>query len=214
MKRELCPSARRYSRFTHEHARFSICPERLTRNSIEIIPPHRLDGNLAPKEINPTIRKFFALLRLDGLDGAGIALEKNARMIFARFQSKSASVFAQVRVSLNKILITQAQEGREIAYFVDQSSALHPASGNKRRNVDNGGRFPSSEMTLTATVFSRAIDRLPAHCGVDRSSPLFLSIFSVSCVWTYIHLANRGVGINSACARKPPNADKLEDFSL
>jgi hypothetical protein len=102
-----------------QNSRFTLqkFPECLTREQHRIIPPHRLHRNLPPQEIDPAIRKFFALLRLDRLDRAGIAIQKNARMIFTRLQRESATVFAQARVSPNKILITQAQKGREIGHF-------------------------------------------------------------------------------------------------
>jgi hypothetical protein len=107
-------------------------PERLTRKQHRIILPHRLNGDLAPQEIDPAIRKFFALLRFDGLDSAGIALEKNARMIFARFQREPASVFAQARVSLDKILIAQTQERREVGYFgISQPHFTRPAATSR-----------------------------------------------------------------------------------
>jgi hypothetical protein len=104
-------------------------PERLTRKQHRVIPPHHLNRNLPPQKIDPAIRKFFALLRLDRLNCAGIALKKNTRMIFPRLQREPAAVFAQASVSLDKILFTQAQEGRETGHLrISQSHFTRPAA--------------------------------------------------------------------------------------
>jgi hypothetical protein len=131
MKREFCFEALggiHVSRITF-HVRFQKALKSRTRQQHWIIAPHCLYRNLAPQQIHPAIRKFFALLRLHGLDLARIAIKKNARVIFARLERKSTAVFAKARVSLDELLITHSQKSRERRHFrVGKPHLTRPAA--------------------------------------------------------------------------------------
>jgi hypothetical protein len=77
----------------------------------------------------PEIRKFLALLRLDGLDGATFAFQKNARAIRLFLKRQSASVVTQPGELLDKIGFAQALEGREpLDFRVGQTHLSRPAT--------------------------------------------------------------------------------------
>ena len=66
----------------------------------------------------PEVRKFFALLRLDGLDGAAFACQKNARAIWLLLERQSAAIPTQAGELLDKIFFAQLLERREPRDFL------------------------------------------------------------------------------------------------
>lgn len=65
----------------------------------------------------PKVRKFAALLRLDGLDGAAFAFQKNARAIRLFLQCQPTPVMAQPGELLNEVGFAQALEHCESRDF-------------------------------------------------------------------------------------------------
>ena len=61
----------------------------------------------------PKIRKFAALLRLDGLDGAAFTFQKNARAIRLFHKREALPVMAQAGELLDEIGFAQTFECRE-----------------------------------------------------------------------------------------------------
>jgi hypothetical protein len=61
----------------------------------------------------PQIRKLAALARLDGLNGAIVAIEENTFAVLLVLQCQAAPILAQPRVSLNEINFAQPEKRRE-----------------------------------------------------------------------------------------------------
>jgi hypothetical protein len=63
--------------------------------------------------MSPQIRKIPALLGLNDLNGAVIAVQENARAIGLFLQGQPSTIFGQARESLDEIMFVQFQKLRE-----------------------------------------------------------------------------------------------------
>ena len=80
----------------------------------------------------PEIRKIAALLRLDGLHGTVIAVQKNAAAVGLFLQGQSATIPAQPRELLDEIGFAQAPERGESGDFrLRQTHLSRPAAAGR-----------------------------------------------------------------------------------
>ena len=80
----------------------------------------------------PQIRKIAALLRLDGLHGAVIAVQKNATAVLLFLQGQSATIPAQPSELLDEVSLVHALEcGEPRGFLIRQAHLTRPAAAGR-----------------------------------------------------------------------------------
>ena len=106
----------------------------------------------------PEVRKFFALLRLDGLHGAALAFQKNTRAVRLLLERQSAAIPAEAGELLDEIFITQLLERREPRDFlVGQPHLPRPATAGRATLTFEKNRHATD--WLNAAVFENGLSR-------------------------------------------------------
>ena len=80
----------------------------------------------------PQIRKIAALLRLDGLHGAVIAVQKNATAVLLFLQGQSATIPAQSRELLDEVSLAHTlKRGEPRDFLIRQAHLTRPAAAGR-----------------------------------------------------------------------------------